>query len=253
MPATGQVADEQASRLAGGRAGEQVPFAGLLPGSLRVDRLVGRLRVDGDAVRRGGEHEQLRPAVAIDVVGDGIDRQLVDRHLAVGPVGRQRQFVGTIGIAGGVAFPFGLRQPAVEIEPRLPRVDHDHVVTPVGAEIGDDQPVGTPLERDHPQGLPAVERPVRGAARGAGGGHDREQGRGTMKQEAVHAAKNTPTADRPPRSRHRVIPAPVIPAPVIPVPGASARRGRPRGASPGPWPRSAAPAPWSRRAPSRLL
>jgi hypothetical protein len=90
VPAAGQVADEQAAAPTGGRSREQVPLARLLPRPLGVHRLVGGLGVDGDTVRRVGEHEQFRPLVAIDVMGHRIDRHLVDRHLAVRPVGSQR-------------------------------------------------------------------------------------------------------------------------------------------------------------------
>ena len=90
VAAVGQVADEEDTTAADRLAGKQVPLARLPPRGLGVGRQVGRLRVDRDAVGRHREHEQLGPPVAVDVMGHHVDGRLVDRHLAMRPVGRQR-------------------------------------------------------------------------------------------------------------------------------------------------------------------
>ena len=245
VPSGGEVAHEQAPRLARRRSGQQVPLARLLPGRLGIDRGVGGLRVDRDPIRRRGEHQQLGPAVGVDVVGHGIHRHLVDRHLAVGPVRRQRKLVGSVRIAGGVARPFGGGQPAVEVETGLAGIDDHHVVPPVATEVGHDQAFGPPVERNHADALPAVEGP--GRLRGGGSPRPRERpqhDRGPRQSPAgraagrdgcrVHPAKDTPGPRPPPRSRR----------PLTRAPARSPRRPRPHGASRGPWPRSGGRAPW---------
>ena len=200
MAASGQFANQQAAASAGRRRGEQVPFAGPLPRSLGIDGRVGGLGIDGDAIGRVGEDEQFRPLVPVDVVGHRIDGHFVDRHLAVRPLRGQRQLVGPIGICPVLADPLGRREPAVEIDPRLPGIDDEHVIAAVGAKVGHGEAFRTSLQRDHPKALPPVEGFRRGERRLAPRGDERQENasRNRSRAEVDHAGKDTPPSCLPP-------------------------------------------------------
>ena len=113
MPSVGQIADQQAPVSTRWRAGEQIPLAGLLPRTLRIDGLIGGLRVDGDPIGGIGEYEQFGTLVAVEIVRYGVDGHLVDRDFAVGPVRGQGEFVGSLGIGRVGAGAVRSREPAI--------------------------------------------------------------------------------------------------------------------------------------------
>ena len=258
MPPTRQIPDQQAPPPTGRLAGQQIPAAGLLPRPAGVDALAGRLRVDRDSVGRAREHEQFGLAVAIDVVGHGIERELVDRDLAPRPVGRQRQFVGPIRVGHVLAGAFRGGQPAIDVEACLPRVDHDDVVAAVAAQVGHEHAFRPTVELDHPHALPAVERPRgRQACRGRGDDQYPEDSRHRARDRHVlsrgrHAGENTPAARGMPRADDSPAPLPAHSGGTLIQARASwPRRQPPRAAFRAPWPRSAGPVPWSRPGLSR--